>query len=91
MANIGQQCTPIPPGFFPALPLPPGVGIPTFTPPTVTFGFCCNIQFPPWGTFPLPFPPIPPGFLTAIAAYISSIEDLVGETFDAVAIPCPTQ
>jgi len=86
-----MPCTPIPSDFFPALPLPPGVGIPAFTPPVVTFGFCCNIQLPPWGTFPVPFPPIPFGGLAAIVAYFASIEDLVGQAFDAVAIPCPSQ
>lgn len=86
-----MPCTAIPPDFFPAFPLPGGVSIPSFSPPTVTFGFCCNIQLPPYGTFPIPFPPIPFGFLAPIVAYIATIEALVGEAFDAVSIPCPTQ
>lgn len=87
-----MPCTPLPPGFFPSPPsLPGGVGLPTFSPPTITSGFCCNIQVPPWGSFPIPLPPLPPGALEPIIALFATIEDAVTSVFDAISIPCPTQ
>jgi len=87
-----MPCEPLPTDFFPTPPaLPGGVGLPTFTPPSTDVGFCCNFQVPPWGTFPVPFPPLPPGVLEPVMALLAEIQDAVSLVFDAVAIPCPTE
>ena len=87
-----MPCKALPPSFWPTpTSLPAGVGIPTFTPPSVSVGLCCNFQIPVWGSFPLPLPPFPPGALTAVIALVASIDDAVSLVFDSVAIPCPSQ
>ena len=85
-----MPCKSLPP--FPAPPpLPPGVTIPTFTPPSLpSDGLCCNIQFPPpWVGVP-PLPPIsialPQGLVAAYAEAVQGIQAV----YDLVAIPCPS-
>lgn len=87
-----MPCTPLPPDFFPTPPsLPGGIGIPAYTQPSADVGLCCNYQVPPWGLFPLPLPPLPPGFLAPVVAFLATVQDGLALVFDALAIPCPTQ
>ena len=88
-----MPCSPFPTGFFPAPPsLPGGVSLPTFTPPSVSTGFCCAIQVPPWGSFPFPDPPVLPlGAIAGLGTMLAGIEAAIDAVFDAVAIPCPTE
>jgi hypothetical protein len=84
-------CLALPPFPTPP-PLPPGMSVPTFSPPSLpSVGLCCKIQVPPFGALPIPMPTLPIAFPAAvIAAYAALIADLQN-VYDAVAIPCPTQ
>jgi hypothetical protein len=85
-------CPNLPPTYFPNPPaLPGGVSLAAFTPPTITLGLCCNIQVPPWGSFPIPLPPFPIGTLAAVAAMLVGIVPGIAATLDAIPIPCPVE
>jgi len=86
-----MPCLPIP-SFPSPPPLPSGVSLPTFTPPALpSLGLCCNIQIPPWGTFPTPLPPLSIAFPAAVVTALATLMQGVQQVQDAIAIPCPKQ
>jgi hypothetical protein len=83
MACIAAPPLPLPP------PLPAGVTIPIYTPPTLpNLGLCCKIILP---SIPLPFQtltiPFPAAIVTALNGYIAAIQAY----YDGISASCPLE
>lgn len=81
---------------LPPFPAPPGLPSPLTIPIFAGFllpalGLCCNIQIPPWGTFPIPAIALPLALPQAIVAAYMALIKAIQFLYDAVAIPCPSQ